>query len=64
MICHCLFPYDDYNDDIDDGDDNVATINIYHVPTMCQQLCYRFIEITLVYSPSQLINPLLIPFYR
>lgn len=31
MPCHCLFPYDDYNNDIDYGGDNVATINVYHV---------------------------------
>lgn len=31
MPCHCLFPYDDYNNDIDDSGDNVATINVYHV---------------------------------
>lgn len=31
------FSYDDYNNDIDDHDDNVATVNIYHALTMFQQ---------------------------
>lgn len=31
MPCHCLFPYDDYNNDIDDGGNNMTIINVYHV---------------------------------
>lgn len=31
MPCHCLFPYDDYNNDIDDGGNNMTIINVYRV---------------------------------